>query len=149
MAERARRARLACVAALLLILAVAVPATLWYRDPERPLRAIESELARGRTQTLIGESGGPRWSRWRAGEATSQMSVLADGTFAISSWQIGILELVPDPKRTSYRFSALVRHERGPSRTEIGIYVAHFTQAHPAAEVHQFIALTFYDIERD
>jgi serine/threonine-protein kinase len=142
-----RRPRLAIAATLLLLAAAALPAGLWYRDPERPIRAIEAELARGRPQTLIGETGGPRWSRWSAGQKNSQMSVLTDGTFTLNSWQIGLLELAPDPQWPHYRFRALVRHDKGASRSDIGIYVAHHPHAHPAGVVHQFVALTFYDIE--
>jgi tRNA A-37 threonylcarbamoyl transferase component Bud32 len=134
-------------AALLLFAAAAVLAGLWYRDPDRPIRAIESELARGRLQTLIGEREGPRWSRWCAGQAVSQMSVLSDGTFTLTSWQGALLELVRDPQRSHYRFSALVRHELGAEGAQMGIYVAHHPHAHPAGLVHQFTALTFFDIE--
>jgi serine/threonine-protein kinase len=142
-----RRPRQAIAAAFLLFAAAALPAGLWYRDPERPIRAIESELARGRPQTLIGETGGPRWSRWCAGEETSRMSVLADGTFILSSWQSALLELLPDPQRSHYRFRALVRQEEGIRQAELGIYIAHHAHSHPAGVVHQFVALTFYDIE--
>ncbi|HZV04310.1 MAG TPA: protein kinase [Gemmataceae bacterium] len=142
-----RRPRLAFAAALFLFAVVALGAGLWYRDPERPIQNIESELARGRAQTLIGETGGPRWSRWRAGEATSQMSVLSDGTFSLNSWQSALLELVPDPQRSHYRFRALVRHQKGAFQSEIGIYFAHHPHVHPAGIMQQFAALTFYDIE--
>jgi serine/threonine-protein kinase len=142
-----RRPRLVYAAALLLFAVAAVPAGLWYRDLERPIRAIESELARGRPQTLIGETQGPRWSRWCAGQSVSQTSVLSDGTFTLTSWQGALLELVRDPQRSHYRFRALVRHELGAERAEMGIYVAHHPHEHPAGVVHQFAALTFYDIE--
>src|SRR5579883_2553754 len=142
-----RRPWQAVAAVLFLFAAAAVLAALWYRDPDRPIRAIESELARGRPQTLIGEREGPRWSRWCAGQSVSQTSVLSDGTFILTSWQGALLELVRDPQRSHYRLSALVRHELGAERAQIGIYVAHHPHAHPAGSVHQFTALTFFDIE--
>ena len=144
-----RHPRWASAAVLLLLLAIVLPAGLWYRDPERHRRAIEAELARGRAQTLIGDTSGPRWSSWCAGEATSQMSVLADGSFSLNSWQTARLELVRDPQRSHYRFSALVRQEQGVRQAEMGIYVADHAQSLPAGVIHQFVALTFYDIERD
>jgi tRNA A-37 threonylcarbamoyl transferase component Bud32 len=144
-----RRPRLVFAAALFLIAVVALGAGLWYRDPERPIRAIEHELGRRRAQILIGETGGPRWSRWCVGEATSQTSVLSDGSFSLSSWQWALLELVPDPQRSHYRFRAFVRQQNGAFQSKIGIYVVHHPHSHPAGTVHQFTALTFYDIESD
>jgi serine/threonine-protein kinase len=136
-------------AALLLFVAIALPAGLWYRDPERPIRAIESGLARRRAQTLIGERGRPRWSYWHVGRGTPQMSVLADGTFGVQSWTAALLELVRDPQCSHYQLRAEVRHETSANQAEVGIFVAHCIHSHPTRPVHQFVVLTFNDIERE
>ena len=52
---------------LLFFLAVAALAAAPYLDPDRPIRQAAAKLADGQALILIGEKGGPAWSRWRTG----------------------------------------------------------------------------------
>jgi serine/threonine-protein kinase len=121
-AGRAVRRHTAVLVAGIVIAALAVGASL--RDPSRPLREIERGLARGKAQTLIGATGRPRWMDVRWGGAQSQSSLAHDGTFTITSFSQCMVELLPDPQSTRYRFTAQVRHDRGNSLSEVGLYVA-------------------------
>jgi serine/threonine-protein kinase len=141
-----RHPRWVTAAALGLFLSVGGWLASVYFDPARPINRIEAELARGHTQTLIGEKGGPRWMRWREGQATSQTSVTANGTFSVHSWGQALLELVRDPQSEHYQFRALVRHDKSDDQGEVGIYVAHRGHGTPRGVVDHFVALTFYDL---
>jgi serine/threonine-protein kinase len=133
----ARRRPLLAGALLLLAGAAAATATvaLWPADPDRPLRAITANLARGQEQTLIGPTGPPAWFRWWGREAAPQITPAADGTFTINDWDYGFLELVPDPQTESFLFSADVReHEsRGGSS---GLYFGHSTADTSGPAIH-------------
>jgi serine/threonine-protein kinase len=74
-------------AALLCLAAVAgAAAVMHFADPDRPAKAIEQELAEGRGVVLIGETGGPRWSRARVPTEPGEVLTGADGTFRVKSW---------------------------------------------------------------
>ena len=111
--------------------------------PERAAQRIEGALARGRTVTLIGMKGEPRWSRWRAGSSKSQAGLGDDLTFAVTSWTLGLLELVPDPRSRRYRFAAQVRHEQSDRMGEVGLYFAHTASPGNPAEIQFFNQLAF------
>jgi serine/threonine-protein kinase len=141
-----RHPQLAIAATLLLFAAVALPAGLWYRDPERPRRVIESELARGRSQTLIGETGPPAWSNWCMGKETSVASTSRNEPFSIHTSNLALLALVRDPRCNRFKLRAEVRHERTEIAGEVGIFVAHQLYASQRGPVHCFIPLAFNDI---
>jgi serine/threonine-protein kinase len=142
------RHRAACLIAVVCGLAVVGTSLLaGYTHPDRPLWEIESDLKQGKRVVLIGESGGPRWSRWRAQSNDKQAPGTHSGTFTIRSFDTGLLELVPDPKYTAYRFSAEVRHEEcSPGYGFVGLFVAGEQPGGPGSKVHQFIHLCFNDI---
>jgi serine/threonine-protein kinase len=141
-----RRPRVVSAAALLLLLAIALLAGLWYRDPERPRRAIEAELARGRSQTLIGETGLPVWYRWQMGGEATHIDRAPDSACSLHTWTRSLLELVRDPQLETYRFRVEVRHEKSNQPGNVGLYFAHRTfQAGPDV-VHYYGWLAFDDI---
>jgi hypothetical protein len=50
----------------------------------------------------------------------------SDGVFSVQNWDNGLVELLPDPRKDSYRFSAEVRHERQTNKeSRVGIYFSH------------------------
>lgn len=105
---------------------------------------IEADLARGRAVTLIGMTGEPRWSRWRAGGARSHAGLGEDLTFAVTSWKLGLLELVRNPRSPRYRFAAQVRHDHSDVlKGEIGIYFARSPSWGNPAEIQVFTQLAF------
>jgi serine/threonine-protein kinase len=133
----ARRRPLLAGALLLLAGAAAAVAAvaLWPADPDRPLRAITSKLARGKAQTLIGPTGPPAWFRWWGREVAPQVTPAADGSFTINDWDYGFLELLPDPQTEAFLFSAEVReHEsRGGSS---GLYFGDSTVDTSGPAIH-------------
>src|SRR5262249_4166781 len=74
------------VAVLVGVAAVIGVATTIYLDPDRPIKDMEARLASGQAVELIGETGGPKWSRWCLGERATQTSAAPHGTFTIHSW---------------------------------------------------------------
>ncbi|MHC5540496.1 LamG domain-containing protein, partial [Singulisphaera rosea] len=111
---------------------------------DRPMREIRSELAKGRPVTLVGKTGGPRWSRMITAKTTSQIHSDRAGTFKLSAFtDICLLELVPDPQWQSYRFSAQVRHDNGDPHSEVGLYVGRRMYPYDGKDVHFFVRMDF------
>jgi serine/threonine protein kinase len=107
---------------------------------------IQAELKEGRRVTLLGETGEPGWYRWATTEGTEKVFQANDGAFAIQSWEFGLLELLPDPMHDSYRFSAEVRHDKGPefaSDMGVGIYFGYRND--PNGPSHSYYQLSFND----
>lgn len=144
---RRHRNRCALVSACLVFVLAAL-ALWWYHDPDRELRQIETRLANGDTVTLIGETGKPRWFKWRLGAGSGKDSVGDDGTFRISSWEPALLELVGDPQSERYTFSAEVRHLRSHEYSEVGIYFEHHMCGKPQ-DIHLYSRLFFNDLRDD
>jgi hypothetical protein len=102
-----------------------VPLTAYLTHPDRPREWVERKLANGEAVTLIGETGSPRWFRWRTSDERAKTAVGEDGTFSVQTWELGLLELVSDPQREHYRFRVQVRHETTQQEGRVGVYVAH------------------------
>jgi serine/threonine-protein kinase len=106
------------------------------------------DLAAGKPRTLVRGSGGPSWSRWALGDDSTVLS-LKDGPLALSTSEIGLLELVSHPPIDRYRFSAEVQQITRVAdygQLGIGLYFAH--SKHPTAHgaQHCFCILSFDDI---
>jgi len=141
-----RHPRVAVALAVVLMLAVTIPATLWYRDPERPIKRIEEELAQGKAQTLIGETGKPLWFSFTAGGGNSQTSVARNGVFTVQTRAYALVELVRNPRLERYRLRAEVRHAKADRSSAVGIYVGDRQFPAPRGTVHSFVQWTFDDI---
>jgi eukaryotic-like serine/threonine-protein kinase len=142
-----RRRSIASAAVVLLILvAVVAPLTAYLSHPDRQLEPIQRQLAAGHAVTLISETGPPKWSRYQAGRATARVSTAPDEPFFLTTHQTILLELLPDPKRQRYRFTAQVRHNNSGENGEVGIYFAHSRHATAQGEQHCFCTLTFNDL---
>ncbi len=122
---------------------------LWYFDPERPRRSLEARLARGETVELIGDTGVPRWHHWLAGEDKGQ-TTLREDTFTISSWSVGLVELVHDPQCDHYEVTAQVRHLSDDHQEgSVGLFFG-YQRRHQADETFQlFGRLSFADMHDD
>jgi eukaryotic-like serine/threonine-protein kinase len=120
----------------------------YVRDPKRDLEGIQQELDVGRKVTLIGGTGGPRWSRPSTNPRDMHASTADDGAFSVETFKVALLELFPRSPTGGFRFSAEVRHDRTAySDGEVGIYFAH-SQWHGAQgkPVHFFYGLCFTDL---
>jgi serine/threonine-protein kinase len=135
--------------ALLLLAAVVGTAVAWWHlDPDREVRQIEQQLARGQMVTLIGPTGKPRWSRWVAGGVTASIGVGGDGTVTVSTWDRSLLELVRDPQTSHYLLRAEVRHqESDAARGEVGLFFGYRRQVSAGVPVHLWGRLTYNDID--
>jgi hypothetical protein len=131
--------------ALLVVGLALLFAVNYLSDPARKLESLQRRLAKGETVTLIGETGPPTWYRWRMGQAQSKESALPGEAFHINSGSIAVVELLPDPMRTSYRLSAEVRHRDGTGDSSVGICFGYSIQAVPKGEEHDFCVLSFAD----
>jgi hypothetical protein len=117
----------------------------YYTDPDRELRAMESKLARGEPAALIGEKGPPRWFRGQSGDPATGVNA-RDGSFFIQSTTISMLELMPDPQVSSYRFRAEVRDDWDPTHIgDVGIYFAHEKVVDKIGPADSFLLLRFTD----
>jgi serine/threonine protein kinase len=132
-------AGLAAVATLAAVLALQPP------DPDRLLHEVQKELAAGHAVTLIEATGPPVWSHWQAEQPSSDVSRAQDGSFVLSTFRTALLEMLPDPRTDSYRFSAEVR-QRGPADRSVGLYVGHSTMVAGPNTLHWLCDLTFAEL---
>jgi hypothetical protein len=142
-----QHARAGAVVVLLGCLLAVPPVARWVKDPDRPLRGIQRQLAAGQAATLIGETGPPRWHRWGEGKDVAGTSDAPDRPFSFSTIDIGLLELLPDPQLGCYRFRAEVRHDFDGDGGEVGIYFMDAGYATPRGIQHCFWELTFNDLQ--
>jgi serine/threonine-protein kinase len=127
-----------CVA-LLLVGAFALGAIYWPRQkspdppgPPDPLAEIRKELAEGREVVLVGETGEPRWHRWRLGAATLGRSpVEGDGSCYFQAIETALLELLDDPGIDRYTVSAQFRYLASAVPATDGVVGPYFGYTEP------------------
>jgi serine/threonine protein kinase len=142
-----RRHPVASLSALLLFcLVISVPYAQQAMDPDRPLKAMQRQLAAGHAVTLIGETGPPRWFRSKTGNFLVGSRGAHDQLFSLDGMETTLLELLPDPKLQRYRLRAEVRHNAGLRICEVGIYFGHAQYSTDKGEEHSFWELTFFDL---
>ncbi len=128
--------------------AVGLLGVAYTEDPNRHLREMQADIARGQATTLIDDSGRARWLRWRTGEEGSRVT-RSGGVLTIDCrWTVAVVELFPPPTAERYRFACQVRHTQCGVMGEVGIYAAH--QAYPGLgrDIQFFTQLTFNDVRR-
>ncbi|MFO0822350.1 MAG: serine/threonine-protein kinase [Gemmataceae bacterium] len=89
-------------------------------------RELERELEKGQPVTLVGDTGWPKWFRWRLGKNSSRMHIEPDGTFSaevIEKYHLGLLELLPETRTDRYKLTAQLRHDQGIINGWVGFYV--------------------------
>jgi hypothetical protein len=114
-------------------------------DPARVLAGLQCRLDRGEAVTLIGETGAPAWYRWQLGESRTKASTRRDAPFSVTTNATALVELLPDPRRTSYRFSALVQHDDGEEGW-VGLYFGHSAHETAGGAEHYFCYVSFSDL---
>jgi len=114
-----------------------------FLDPDRPLRAMEAQLASNQKVTVIGESGKPPWTDARP---KAPLQTLDDkDVFTVDTWSLALLELVRDPQVDHYRIYAEVRHNRGDVCGEVGLFVGLKEYNAGAEKVFFFVRAAFDD----
>ena len=145
-----RRHALAATATLLFVCAaVVVPMVIYLSHPDRIQEWVQRELEQGRPVTLMGESGRPLWSQWRTAKGDVRDFLSPDGYFTVENtarFEPGLLELITDPKRQSYRMSVMVRHNlTAQEQGKVGVYFAYSRDETFQGSEHFFCTLEFND----
>ncbi len=132
------------------LMATGARAYQYFTHPDRRLEHFLRELREGNQVSLIGMDGPLQWFRWRkeAGMITPG-AVLGEGV-RISHVDVGLLELLPDPQRDSYRFRAQIRHEgiAMAADTGVGIYFGYSKRDTTQGGAHCFFVQAFTDLQR-
>lgn len=100
------------------------PAGKEQRRQGQVLASIQRDLAAGKSVTLVGELGPPKWYRWRTEKGRGPLPELKKSPFTLDSTQGHLLlELLPDLQLASYRYSAEVQYtNKLPWLSEAGLY---------------------------
>jgi serine/threonine protein kinase len=110
------------------------------RRQDEALAEIERDLAAGKPVTLVGPEGLPRYWRWRTDKNRPPWS--GGIRMEVGSWALGLLELVPDPQRERYRFSAEVSQIAG-QKGHVGLFFMADEVTTPEGPEQAFRAWTF------
>jgi serine/threonine-protein kinase len=117
---------------------------------EEARQQIEEQLTAGEKVVLIGEKGGPLWSRVRVStDQTKTFVSEADGFYTVSAHDLTMIELVrtPRPPLSRYRFRAQVRMERNAEMASVGLYVRHRELQSSDGPVHALVRFSYNDLE--
>jgi serine/threonine-protein kinase len=143
-----RLRRYAVPGALLVLLALAAGAGLFYRhvtDPDRRLWAIEDRLARG--ETVVYPDGETPWFRAPLHPVTLLDPAAGGGALSFQSFDPCLMELLPAGPPAGFRLHAKVRHEESATGGQVGLYFGRSAHATAHGEVHCFCAFTYSDLE--
>lgn len=113
-------------------------------------RNIRNELLRAGEVTLISETGRPASHRvWARGGGEVRTFLNPDGTFAVDSGpgQPALIELLDDPGKNRYRFSAEVRQDEGDFEAEVGLYFSAQAVQTDAGPIYLFGRLKYPDLD--
>jgi serine/threonine protein kinase len=111
------------------------------------LAAVEEQLDLGNKVVLIPARGPARFFAWQTDESQGKVTEDSDGFFRVQNSEHGLLELIPDSRHQSYRFSVEVRQEiRGLPQSRVGIYFAHHVRAAGGTIIHFHCNVAFNDI---
>src|SRR5262249_3395314 len=106
-----------------------------------------AEMNANKKVELIGETGGPKWSRWLFDRA-AQARVERDGFYTLHSADLGMLELARSVPFSSYRFTARIRHSGSEKLGLVGVYFADQAVPVDGGEAHFFCQVEYDDINR-
>jgi serine/threonine-protein kinase len=130
------------------VLAVVLAVVRHYTDPDLPVKRARERLARGETETLIGDSGPPQWGRWILGEGGTGPSRRKDGTYYIHAHDPAFQELLQEPLPPRYWLRAQVNNPDYEFGTA-GVYFAHRRRQTTHGAEHCYFLLTINnDVDR-
>jgi hypothetical protein len=95
----------------------------YFSNPERTRERLRSEIAAGRSVTLLRDTGPPVYYRWCEGAAGAKASAGPERPFFISTHDTALLEL-SQASPAAFRFQADVRHDQNAGDGQVGIYFA-------------------------
>jgi serine/threonine-protein kinase len=105
------------------------------------LRRVLRDLRNRHPVTLVGPVGGPGWSRWRTESDRAPLPAYQKKPLPLWSAHTCLLELLPDPQCSNYRFHAEVRHES--LRGSAGLFFRADTSAVAGRKEERFYSVTF------
>ncbi len=122
------------------------------RRQEHVFASLRRDLGEGKSVNLVGEVGTPKWYRWRTEKGRAPLPLQESQLLQLGTVQGPLLlELLPDPQLTSYRFSADVQllTDSKDSWSEIGLYFACEELATPAGpeQCFRLFRLKFADTQ--
>jgi eukaryotic-like serine/threonine-protein kinase len=148
-----RRHQTAAMASLVLATAgiplIPLGTNAYFKSPARVIERIETDLARGRAVTLIGNTGKALWWEWKSGGKEGQARILANESFTLQSWPLGLVELLPDTRSENYTITAQVRHEESDLEGEVGLYFSRKAYPWAESELHFMAQVTFNAVRGD
>jgi serine/threonine-protein kinase len=121
----------------------------YFADPDRPVKAAQDRLARGKAVTLVGDKGPPAWFRWSFGEDVALASSGRDLPFFISTLDAGQLKLLHSPQQPRFRFTAETRHDEVIDMGLVGIYFGFTTLPNSKGVAHYWFQLSYADRGRN
>src|SRR5262249_54982317 len=149
-ARRATRRPLLTAAVVLLVCASAAAPALWPQPTPQPgpapLEVAADRLRRGEDVVLLGPTGSPVSASWALGGSAAQTTAAADKPFAVHSWTLSLLELLPDPQCQRYRLRGEIKQDKGDQLGEVGVYLARRRTLTQAGDIDSFLQFTFNDI---
>jgi predicted Ser/Thr protein kinase len=117
------------------------------KQREQQWQENDNALAAGQRVQIVDLTGQPPKYRWITEGDMQRAFAAPDGTFSVECWELGLLELLPDPKHSHYRFSAEVRHEEySREEGQVGLYFAYSRSDIPRGVTHYFCELAFNDL---
>jgi hypothetical protein len=111
---------------------------------EEALREMRDDLAAGKPVVLLGNTGNPRWYRWRLDDRKPALPNPEDGPLALESFRFGFLDLLPEVPCPQYRLSAEILHNQS-NGGYVGLFFAATKQPTEEGIVHRFGTMTFAD----
>jgi hypothetical protein len=138
------------VASLMLLFAclllAAGPFAVPYLDPDRPRKEIRARLAEGKPFVLPDEGKLPGPFHILAGPSGMLSQAPGQKGFTVDTHDFALLELIDDPGRDSYRFSAEIRHDGAAGLARLGLYISYRQQQDENGNRKLgFLAFTFAD----
>lgn len=120
------------------------------RRLQQALESQQASLAAGKAVELIGHTGAPAYFRWETSGDQQAVHARPDSPFAVSAKESGLLELVPDPGRDSYRFRVDVRQDATQGIVgKVGVYFAHTPVPFAQGNAHYFFVVPFNDLAEE
>jgi serine/threonine-protein kinase len=116
----------------------------------QPRNQIERELAAGRSVTLIGETGLPRWSEWHCGDTLLTKSIAGDETCGFQTYDMSVLVLGRDPMTDTYQFTAELKQIISQSDVSaVGLFVGMQDVLHqPGLDATHWVGFEYTDFWR-
>jgi hypothetical protein len=136
--------RRACVAALAGVPLLLGVGSYYYFSSDPELAELQRRFQAGQTVTLVGETGVPRWYRFRTEADRPPLKVVGDLRVR-SPESLLLIELFPAIHGTAFRLRAQVKHSHAAGAV-VGVYFGHLEETKGTAAGHWLWAVQFSDL---